>query len=151
LGNILTSLSRIKLRYTARLQFTGETSKCTSTIIEYEAILLGLRKLRATGMQTYVLHTNSKLVLEQIEKECIAREPTLEKYLALVCIMESHFKGFTVEYIECNKNTKANDLVKATAHNTLMPANVFFHVIEDALVKTVLPELKLINIIEGED
>jgi hypothetical protein len=102
-------------------------------------------------MQTYVLHTNSKLVLEQIEKECIAGEPTLEKYLALVCIMESHFKGFTVEYIECNKNTKANDLVKATAHNTLMPTNVFFHVIEDALVKTVLPELKLINIIEGED
>jgi hypothetical protein len=32
-----------------------------------------------------------------------------------------------------------------------MPADVFFHVIEDASVKTVLLELRLINIIEGED
>jgi hypothetical protein len=30
-------------------------------------------------------------------------------------------------------------------------ANVFFQVIEDALVKIVLPESSLINVIEGED
>jgi hypothetical protein len=30
------------------------------------------------------LFTDSKVVTGQIEKECIAREPTLEKYLALV-------------------------------------------------------------------
>jgi ribonuclease HI len=32
-----------------RLQFTKETSKCTNNITEYKAILLRLRKLRATG------------------------------------------------------------------------------------------------------
>jgi ribonuclease HI len=67
------------LHYAARLQFTGETSKCTNNIIEYEAILLGLRKLRAIDVQTCVLHTNSKVVSEEIEKECKARELTLEK------------------------------------------------------------------------
>jgi hypothetical protein len=30
------------------------------------------------------------VVAEQIEKECIAREPTLEKYLALVRRMEKN-------------------------------------------------------------
>jgi hypothetical protein len=43
--------------------------------------------------------------------------------------MESYFKRFTVEYIEHNKNTK---------------------VLDDASVKTVIPEPKVINIIEGE-
>jgi hypothetical protein len=40
-------------------------------------------------------------------KECIAREPTLERYLALVRMMESYFRVFTVEYIECLKMPKA--------------------------------------------
>jgi hypothetical protein len=65
--------------------------------------------------------------------------------------MESYFKGFTVDYIECNKNTKADDLAKVATRNTSMPADIFFHVLEDALVKTVLSEPNVINIIEGED
>jgi hypothetical protein len=51
-------------------------------------------------VQTCVLDTYSKVASEQIEKECIAGEPTLEKYLDLDGKMENYFKGFTVEYIE---------------------------------------------------
>jgi ribonuclease HI len=81
-----------------------------SNTVEYEAILLGLQKLRAIGVQTCVLRTDSKLLAGQIEKECIAREPTLERYLTLVRRMESYFKGFIVEHIYCNKNTEADEL-----------------------------------------
>jgi ribonuclease HI len=123
---ILTSQSRIKLHYTIRLQFPSKTDKCTNNIAEYKAIMLGLRKLRAIGVQTCVLHTDSKVVSGQIEKECIARESTLERYLALVQRMGSYFKGFTVEYIKHNKNAKADDLAKVAAHNTPMLADVFF-------------------------
>jgi hypothetical protein len=56
-----------------------------------------------------------------------------------------------VEYIERNKNTEANDLAKAIARNTPVPTNVFFEVIEDASVKTIVLKPRLINIIEGED
>jgi hypothetical protein len=59
---ILTSPYGIKLRYAARLQFTGKIDKCTDNIIEYEAILLGLWKLRAIGVQTCMLRTDSKVV-----------------------------------------------------------------------------------------
>jgi hypothetical protein len=102
-------------------------------------------------VQTCVLRTDFKVVSGQIEKECIARKPTLEKYLAIVHRMESYFKGFTVEYIGRNKNIEDNNLVKATASNAPLPADVFFHVLEDASVKTVLPEPRLVNIIKGED
>jgi hypothetical protein len=90
---ILTSSSGIKLRYAARLQFSKETDKCTNNITEYEAILLGLRKLRAIRVQRCILRADSKVVVRQIEKEYIAKEPTLKKYLALLRRME-FFQGF---------------------------------------------------------
>jgi hypothetical protein len=65
--------------------------------------------------------------------------------------MENYFKGFTLEYIERNKNVEADELAKVVAHNTPMSPDVFFHVLEDASFKIVPPEPKVINIIEGED
>jgi ribonuclease HI len=94
------------LGYVARLQFTGDTNKCTNNITKYEAILFGLRKLRAIGVQTCVLRTDSNVVLEQIKKESIAREPILEKYLGLVRKMESYFKGFTLNTSNATKMPK---------------------------------------------
>jgi hypothetical protein len=51
--------------------------------------------------------------------------------------MENHFKGFSVEYIERNRNTEADELAKATAHNTSIPADVFFQVIEERLTRSL--------------
>jgi ribonuclease HI len=65
----------------------------------------GLCKLRAIGVQTCTLLTDSKVVANQIEKECFTREPTLERYLALIRRMENYFKGFRIEYIERSKNS----------------------------------------------
>jgi hypothetical protein len=76
----------------------------------------------------------------QIEKECITREPTFKKYLAHIRRMENYFKDFIVEHIEWNKNTEADKLGKAV---------VFFQIIEDASVKTVEPEPRLINTRRG--
>jgi hypothetical protein len=70
-ATILTSPSGIKLHCAGRLQFSSEANKCTNIIAEYEAILLGLRILRAIGVQRCILCTYSKVVIGQIEKECI--------------------------------------------------------------------------------
>jgi hypothetical protein len=61
--------------------------------------------------------------------------------------MENHFKGFTVEYIERLKNTKADELAKAAARNTPLPVDIFLQVILDAFIKTVEPEPKTITLI----
>jgi ribonuclease HI len=104
---ILISPSVIKLSYAARLQFNNEVDKCTNNIAEYEAILLGLRKLRAIGVQRCTLHIDSKVVTKQIKNECIA----------LVKRMETYFKCFTVENFERAKNAEADELVKAATRN----------------------------------
>jgi hypothetical protein len=65
--------------------------------------------------------------------------------------MEIFFKGFTIEYIVRNKNAEAAELVKAAAHNTPLLVDVFLQIITDTPIKTIEPEPRVINIIQGED
>jgi hypothetical protein len=102
-------------------------------------------------VQNYIIKTDSKVIVAQIEKECIARDTTLEKYLALIRRMENYFRWFSVEHIDRNKNTEADELAKAVARKTALPPNVFFQTIEDSSVKTIEPGLRMVNIIQGED
>jgi hypothetical protein len=91
------------------------------------------------------------VAIDQIEKECIAREPTPRRYLAQVRRMESYFKGFIVEYIERIKNSEVDELAKAAARSMPLPPDVFFQVMLDASIKTVKAVPKEINAIQGED
>jgi hypothetical protein len=52
------------------------------------------------GVQHCILKTDSKVTASQIEKECMARDESLERYLVAVQRMENFFKGFIVEHIE---------------------------------------------------
>jgi ribonuclease HI len=51
------------------LAFTTEIDKCNNYTAEYEAVLLGIRKHRAMGVQNCILKTYSKVIAGQIEKE----------------------------------------------------------------------------------
>jgi ribonuclease HI len=148
---MLSSPSEIKLKYTARLQFKAEAYNYNNNIAEYEAVLLGLHKLRAMGVQRCNLKTDSKVIASQIEKECIGRDKTLQRYLAAVQRMEKFLKGFIVQYIERAKNTDADELAKAAAKKELLPLDVFFQVVEDPSVKIVEQEARMINVVQGED
>jgi ribonuclease HI len=108
------------------LAFTTEIDKCNNYTAEYEAVLLGIRKRRAMGVQNCILKTYFKVVAGQIEKEWVSRHATREKYLAIVWRMGNYIKGFTVKYVERTKNTEANELAKAAIRKTTLPTDVFF-------------------------
>jgi ribonuclease HI len=61
---ILISPSKIKTCYAARLEFN-----CTNNIVQYEALLLGLRKLNAMGIRRVVLKSNSQGTLIKAAKQ----------------------------------------------------------------------------------
>jgi ribonuclease HI len=103
------------------------------------------------GVQHCTLKTDSKVIACQIKKECMARDETLERYLAAVRRMENFFKGFTIEHIERAKNTESDELAKAAARKAVLPPDVFFQVIMDPSVKTVEPEPRIVNVVQGED
>jgi hypothetical protein len=60
------------------------------------------------------------------------------------------FNGFTVDYIDRNKNSEANKLAKNAAHNISLPANVFSQTMSNASIKTIETEPRVINIIRGK-
>jgi ribonuclease HI len=78
------------------------------------------------GVQHCILKTYSKVIASQIEKECMTRDKTLERYLAVVRRMENFFKGFTVQHIERTKNTEADKLAKVATKKVVLPPDVFF-------------------------
>jgi ribonuclease HI len=86
---VLVAPSKVKTCYVARLDFS-----CTNNIAEYEALLLGLRKLRAMGIRRAVLKTDSQVISGHVDKSSKARDPKLEKYLDTVRRLEASFEVF---------------------------------------------------------
>jgi ribonuclease HI len=72
---VITSPTWVKHRYAARLSFALESDRCTNNVAEYEAVILGLRKLRALGVTTCIIKTDSKVVVDQVEKDYAAKDP----------------------------------------------------------------------------
>jgi hypothetical protein len=103
------------------------------------------------GVQRCILKTYFKVIASQIKKECMARDETLERYLAVIRRMDNFFKGFTGNHIERIKSTEADELAKAAARKVVLPPNVFFQVIEDPSIKIVEPKPRMVTVVQGED
>jgi ribonuclease HI len=71
---VLVAPSKVKTCFADKLDFS-----CTNNITEYEALLLGLRKLRRA-----ILKTDSQVIAGHVDKSSRARDPKLEKYLDAV-------------------------------------------------------------------
>ena len=78
--------SSLRTKYVARLEF-----KATNNITEYEGLILGLNKVKALGAKTILAKIDSQVIAGQVEKEYVAREPKLAKYLATVRALEQRF------------------------------------------------------------
>jgi ribonuclease HI len=126
---IITSSAGIKLRYAARLDYKDPSDRCTNNTTEYEALLLGLRKVRALGASNFLVKCDAKVIKDHVEKESEAREPELVKYLTEVRKMERHFRGFTIEHLSRKNNGEADELAKKAARGEAMPPDVFFEIL----------------------
>jgi ribonuclease HI len=73
----ITSPTGVKHKYATRLSFALESDRCTNNIVVYEAVILGLCKLRALGVTTCIIRTDSKVVADQVEKDYAAKDPAL--------------------------------------------------------------------------
>jgi hypothetical protein len=60
---VLVAPSKVKTCYAVKLDFS-----CTNNIAEYEALLLGLQKLRAMGIRRAILNTDSQVIAGHVDK-----------------------------------------------------------------------------------
>jgi ribonuclease HI len=70
---VLVAPSKVRTCYAAKLDFS-----CTNNIAEFEALLLGLRKLRAMGIRRAILKTDSQVISGHVDKSSKTRDPKLE-------------------------------------------------------------------------
>ena len=83
---ILITPFGLRMKYASRLEF-----KATNNIAEYDGLILVLNMAKALGARTLLVKTDSQVIAGQVEKEYMAREPELAKYLAIVRALEQRF------------------------------------------------------------
>jgi ribonuclease HI len=59
---VLVTPSKVRTCYATRLEFS-----CINNIAEYEALLLGLRKLKVMGIRRAILKTDSQVIFCHID------------------------------------------------------------------------------------
>jgi ribonuclease HI len=113
---VLVAPSKVRTCYAIKLDFSY-----TNNIAEYEALLLGLRKLKAIGIRRAVLKTDSQVISGHVDKSCRARDPKLEKYLDIVRRLEASFEGFSVKSIPRGENEHTDLLAERELGLHLFP------------------------------
>jgi hypothetical protein len=124
---------------------------CTNNIAEYEALLLGLRKLKAMGIRRAVLKSDSQVITRHVDKIRKARDPKLEKYLDTVRRMEASFEGFSVKNIPRGENEQTYLLAKSAAQGIPLPSEVFFETLKAPSVELMERAVLTISPKHSED
>jgi hypothetical protein len=70
---VLVAPSKVRACYAVKLDFS-----CTNNIAKYEALLLGLRKLKAMGIRRAILKTDLQVISGHVDKSSKARDPKFE-------------------------------------------------------------------------
>jgi ribonuclease HI len=144
--DVLVAPSKVKTCYAARLDFS-----CTNNIAEYEALLLGLRKLWAMGIRRVILKSDSQVISGHIDKSSKARDSKLEKYLDIVRRLEASFEGFSVKNIPRGENEHTDLLAKSAAQGLPLPSEVFFETIKAPSVELIERAVLAISPVHSED
>jgi ribonuclease HI len=145
-ATVLVAPSKVRTCYATKLDFS-----CTNNIAEYEALLLGLRKLRAMGIRRAILKTDSQVISGHVGKSSNARDPKLEKYLDTVRRLEASFEGFSVKNIPRGENEHAYLLAKSAAQGLPLPSEVFFEAIKAPSIELMERVVLTISQVHSED
>jgi ribonuclease HI len=145
-ATVLVAPSKVRTCSAARLDFSY-----TNNIAEYEALLLGLWKLKAMGIRRVILKTDSQAIFGHIDKSSKARDPKLEKYLDTVRRLEASFEGFSVKNIPRGENEHADLLAKSAAQGLPLPSKVFFETIRAPSVELMDRGVLTISHVHSED
>jgi ribonuclease HI len=143
---VLVAPSKVRTCYAIKLDFS-----CTNNIVEYEALPLGLRKLKAMGIRREILKTDSQVISGHVDKSSKARDLKLEKYLDAVRRLEASFEGFSVKNILRGENDHADLLAKSAAHGLPLPSEVFFETIKAPSVELMERVVLTISPVHSED
>jgi ribonuclease HI len=143
---VLVAPSKVRTCYAIKLDFS-----CTNNIVEYEALLLGLQKLKAMGIRRAILKSDSQVISGHVDKSSKARDPKLEKYLDAVRRLEASFEGFSIKNILWGEIEHVDLLAKSAAQELPLPSKVFFETIKAPSIELMEKVVLTISPVHSEE
>jgi probable phosphoglycerate mutase len=94
-------------------------------MVEYEALLCGLRIAIETGIKRLDVREDSQLVIDQVMKNASCHDDKMEAYCNAVRALEDRFYGIELNHVPCRYNEEADKLAKIASGRITVPSNVF--------------------------
>jgi ribonuclease HI len=108
------------MRYAVRLHFPT-----SNNMVEYEALLCGLRIAIETGIKRLDVRGDSQLVIDQVMKNASCHDDKMEAYCKAVRALEDKFYGIELNHVPRRYNEEADELAKIASGRITVPPNVF--------------------------
>jgi ribonuclease HI len=115
-GLVFVSSLRVCMKYMVRLHFPA-----SNNVVEYEALMNGLRIAIELGIRRLDIQGDSQLVIDQVMKELSCHNAKMATYCQEVRQLEDKFDGLELNHIPRRLNEATDALAKATSGRELVP------------------------------
>jgi ribonuclease HI len=134
-GMLFISPQGERLKYVLQIHY-----KASNNSAEYEALINGLRIAVSLGIKQLLAFGDSKVVIEQVNKEWDCVKDTMDAYCAEIRKLEGHIEGIEFQHVPRNNNVAADVLSKLVYRRALVPAGVFVQDLRKPLIKLLDPD-----------
>jgi ribonuclease HI len=115
-GEPLTLAAIGALLRTRRLVTVDQISKAigpaTQNVAEYQALIEGLMRARAHGIDHIRVYTDSELVVDQLNGASAVKNADLQKLHEVASGLRARFKSFRISWVPREWNAEADQLVR---------------------------------------
>jgi hypothetical protein len=94
-------------------------------MVEYEALLCGLKIAIEMGIKRLDVRGDSQLVIDQVMKNASCHDDKMEAYCKAVRALEDKFYGIELNHVPRWYNEEADELAKIASGRITVPPNVF--------------------------
>jgi ribonuclease HI len=119
-GVLLISPQGEQLKYVLQIHY-----KASNNSVEYEAPIYGLRIAVSLGIKRLMAFGDSKVVIEQVNKEWDCVKDMTDAYCAEIRKLKGHFEGIEFHHVPRNNNVAADLPSKLGSRRALVLAGVF--------------------------
>jgi ribonuclease HI len=134
-GVLLISPQGEQLKYVLQIHY-----KASNNGAEFEALIYGLCIAVSLGIKRLLAFGDSKVVIEQVNKEWYCVKDTMDAYYAEIRKLEGHFEGIEFQHVPRNNNVAADVLSKLGSRRALVPAGVFVQDLRKPSIKLLDPD-----------
>jgi ribonuclease HI len=133
-GVLLISPQGKQLKYVLQIHY-----KASNNGAEYENLIHGLHIAVPLGIKRLLAFGDSKVVIEQVNKEWDYVKDTMDAYCTEIHKLEGHFEGIEFQHVPQNNNVVADILSKLNSRRALIPAGVFVQDLRKPSMKLLGP------------